>query len=67
MSNEVSRKEIITFIAIVVAMLGSLVYGFFLIKKDTPTPSPSPTTMSCWEEYQDQGEDVAIRMCEGTD
>ena len=63
--EKISKKEIIAFIAIVVAMLGSLIYGFFLIKKDAPTPSPAP--VSCWEQYEDQGEEVAIQMCEGMD
>lgn len=63
--EEVTKKEVIAFVLIVVAMLGSLIYGFFLIKKDAPAPSPTP--MNCWIKYQDQGEDVAIQKCERTE
>jgi hypothetical protein len=45
-------------------MVGSLVYGFFLLKENQK-PAPTPTPVSCWEQYQDQGEEIAIQMCEG--
>jgi hypothetical protein len=60
MNQKVIKKEIVVFILIVGAMLGSLVYGFFLLK-DNQKPVP----VSCWEQYEDSGEDVAIQMCEG--
>jgi hypothetical protein len=63
--EEITKKEIIAFISIVLVMISSLVYGLLIMKKSNPTPSPTPT--NCWQQYQDQGEDVAIRMCEGTD
>jgi len=59
MNEKLTKKEITAFMLIFAAMLGSLVYGYFLIKKEN-VPAP----MSCWEQYQDAGEDVAIRMCE---
>jgi hypothetical protein len=59
----VTKKDLIVVVGIMVAMLGSLVYGFFLIKENQK-PAPSPPPMTCWEQYQDQGENVAIQMCE---
>jgi hypothetical protein len=64
MNDEVSKKEILVFAGIIIAMVGSLVYGFFLLKANQK-PAPSPTPMSCWEQYQDQGEEITIQMCEG--
>jgi hypothetical protein len=56
---EVSKRDIVAVVAIMVLMLSSLVYGYFLLKHE-----PAPAPMTCWEKYQDAGEDVAIRMCE---
>jgi len=55
----VTKRDLIAIVAIMIAMLGSLVYGYFLLKENK-----KPTPMSCWEQYQDQGENVAIQMCE---
>jgi len=51
----VTKKEKIIFALLLVAMLLSLTYGYFLIKKDTPD--------NCWSHYQT--EDQAILNCEG--
>jgi hypothetical protein len=40
-------------------MLGSLVYGYFLIKEDK-----APAPMTCWEKYKDSSEQIAIQACE---
>lgn len=55
MTNEVSKKSIIGFALIVAAMIGSLLYGFFLIKKSEPD--------NCWSHYTTENE--AIMHCEG--
>jgi len=59
MNEKITKKEVIAFVLIVVAMLGSLVYGYFLLKENQ-----KPAPLNCWEQYEDQGEDVAIQMCE---
>jgi hypothetical protein len=67
MNEKITKKEIVAFVLIVGAMLGCLVYGFFLLKenqKPTPTPLPFHTSVSCWKYYESQGEEVAIQMCE---
>lgn len=64
MNEKITKKEIVVFALIVISMLGSLVYGFFLLKANQK-PTPTPTPVSCWEQYEDQGEEVAIQMCEG--
>jgi hypothetical protein len=54
-NDKVSVKEIVVFLAIIVAMVGSLVYGFFVVgvgKMD-----------NCWDKYQT--EEAAIMNCEG--
>jgi len=56
---DVTKKEIVAFILIVIAMLGSLVYGYFLIKEDK-----APAPMTCWEKYKDSPEQIAIQACE---
>jgi hypothetical protein len=56
----VTKKDLIAIVAIMVAMLGSLVYGYFLLKENQ-----KPAPLNCWEQYEGQGEDVAIQMCEG--
>lgn len=63
MNEKIIKKEIVAFVLIFGAMLGSLVYGFFLLKADQK-PTPTPTPVSCWEQYEDQGEEIAIQMCE---
>lgn len=55
MNDKVSKKEILVFAAIIVAMVGSLVYGFFFAgvgKID-----------NCWDKYDT--EEAAILNCEG--
>ena len=64
MNEEITKKEIAAFALIVVAMLGCLAYGFFLLK-GKQNPAPTPTHVSCWEQYKDAGEEIAIQMCEG--
>jgi len=64
MNEEITKKEIVAFVLIVVAMLGCLAYGFFLLKGNQK-PTPTPTPVSCWEQYEDAGEETAIQMCEG--
>ena len=59
MNEKITKKEIVAFVVIVGLMLGSLVYGYFLIKEDK-----SPTPMTCWEKYKDSLEQVAIQACE---
>jgi hypothetical protein len=56
MNDKVSVKEIVVFGAIIIAMIGSLLYGFFVVgvgKLD-----------NCWDKYQT--EEAAIMNCEGT-
>lgn len=56
MNDKITKKEILVFVAIFVAMIGSLVYGFFAVgigKMD-----------NCWDKYQT--EEAAIMNCEGT-
>ena len=55
MNDKVTAKEILVFAAIIVAMVGSLVYGFFFAgvgKID-----------NCWDNYTTEQE--AILNCEG--
>ena len=55
MNDKVSKKEVLVFAAIIVAMVGSLVYGFFFAgvgKID-----------NCWDNYTTEQE--AILNCEG--
>lgn len=54
MSDSITKKEIVVFAVIVVAMIGSLVYGFFVAgvgKVD-----------NCWDKYTTERE--AIMNCE---
>jgi hypothetical protein len=55
MNDKMSAKEILVFAGIFVAMIGSLLYGFFVVgvgKMD-----------NCWDKYQT--EEAAIMNCEG--
>lgn len=55
MTDNISMKELLVFVAIVVAMLGSLLYGFLIVgigKVD-----------NCWDRYTTEQE--AILNCEG--
>jgi hypothetical protein len=55
MNDKVSKKEILVFLGIIVAMVGSLLYGFFVAgvgKVD-----------NCWDRYTTEQE--AILNCEG--
>jgi hypothetical protein len=49
-----TKKDVFGFALIIVLMLGSLVYGFFLLKNKTPE--------NCWGQYTT--EDAAIYNCE---
>lgn len=56
MNDKVTAKEILVFAAIIVAMIGSLLYGFFIAgvgKVD-----------NCWDRYPNN-EVEAILNCEG--
>ena len=52
---EVSKRDIVVFALVVAVMLGSLAYGFFMLKKDEP--------VNCWDQYATENE--AILNCEG--
>ena len=54
MSDKISKKQILIFIAIGVAMIGSLIYGFFV--------AGIGKTDNCWDRYQT--EEQAILNCE---
>lgn len=64
MNDKVSAKEILVFLAIIVAMVGSLVYGFFVVGVGK-MPEQSPTPLSCWDKYKDvyPGEKV-MELCD---
>ncbi len=55
MDKSVTRKEVLVFAGIVVAMLGSLVYGFFVLEVGQLD--------NCWSKYTTEQE--AILNCEG--
>lgn len=55
MTDKLTLKELAVIIAIVVSMLGSLIYGFFLLKEDQ--------NQNCWDKYSTEQE--AIQNCEG--
>lgn len=57
----ITVKEIIAFIVIMGSMIGSLIYGYFLLKEDK---APAPAPMTCWEKYKDSPEQIAIDACE---
>ena len=56
MSDKISKKEILVFAGIVVAMLGSLAYGFFVV-------GIGQMPENCWDKYSTEQE--AILNCEG--
>jgi len=56
MNDKVTVKELVVFGAIVVAMLGSLVYGFFVV-------GAGQLPENCWDKYTTEYE--AIMNCEG--
>jgi hypothetical protein len=56
MNDKVSKKEILVFVGIIVAMLAFLLYGFLAIGIGQVD--------NCWEQYQNAGEETAIQMCE---
>ena len=55
MNDKVSKKEILVFAGIVVAMLGALFYGFFF--------AGVGQVDNCWDKYTTEQE--AILNCEG--
>jgi hypothetical protein len=65
MNDKMSKKEILVFVGIFIAMLGSLVYGFFVVGVGK-LPEPTPTSLSCWDKYKDTylGEKV-MEICDG--
>jgi hypothetical protein len=56
MNERVTKKEILVFAGIIVAMLGSLVYGFFVV-------GAGQMPENCWDKYTTEQE--AILNCEG--
>jgi hypothetical protein len=54
-NEKVTKKEILVFVGIIVAMLGSLVYGFFVVGVGQ--------IENCWDKYTTEYE--AIMNCEG--
>ena len=65
MNEKITKKEILVFVGITVAMFGSLVYGFFVVGVGK-LPEPTPTSLSCWDKYKDTylGEKV-MEICDG--
>ena len=57
MNDKVSKKEILVFLAIIVAMVGSLIYGFFF--------AGVGKIENCWDRYTTEYD--AIMNCEGED
>ncbi len=55
MNDKVTKKEILVFVGIIVAMVGSLVYGFFF--------AGVGQIDNCWDNYKTEQE--AIMACEG--
>ncbi len=55
-NDKVSKKELLVLGAIVVAMIGSLVYGFFVV-------GVGKMPENCWDKYTTEYE--AIMNCEG--
>ncbi len=55
MNENVTKKEVLIFGAIVVAMLGSLIYGFFVV-------GVGKMPENCWDKYTTERE--AILNCE---
>jgi hypothetical protein len=64
MNDKVSKKEILVFVGIFTLMLGSLVYGFFVVGVGK-MPEQSPAPLSCWDKYKDvyPGEKV-MELCD---
>jgi hypothetical protein len=56
MNDKITKKEILVFVGIIVAMVGSLVYGFFF--------AGVGQIGNCWDNYTTEQE--AIMACEGT-
>jgi hypothetical protein len=56
MNDKVSKKEILVFAGIIIAMVGSLVYGFFVV-------GAGQMPENCWDKYTTEQE--AILNCEG--
>jgi len=54
MNQRITKKEIIAIAGIILAMFGSLLYGYFLIRENKPK--------SCWDLYTTENE--AILHCE---
>lgn len=55
MTDKLNLKEISLIVAILIAMFGSLGYGYFLLKDHQ--------TENCWDKYSTEQE--AIQNCEG--
>ena len=54
MNEHITKRDVIAIILIVSALVGSLVYGYFLLKKAEPK--------NCWDNYSTEQE--AILNCE---
>lgn len=61
MPEKLTIKEILAIVAIVVSMLGSLVYGYFMLKEN----QVQKQTENCWDKYTTEHE--AIMNCENHD
>lgn len=57
--EKISKKHMAAIIATMIAMLGSMIYGYFLLKHE---PKESP--MTCWDKYKNSPEQIAIDACE---
>ncbi len=55
MSENITKKEILVFAGIMVAMVGSLIYGFFVV-------GVGKMPENCWDKYTTERE--AILNCE---
>ena len=57
MNENVTKKQIRVFAAVVIAMLAALIYGFFVLEAGQMD--------NCWSKYSTEQE--AILNCEGTE
>jgi len=55
MNENVTKKQVLVFAVVVVAMLGALIYGFFILE--------AGQIDNCWSKYSTEQE--AILNCEG--
>ena len=62
---QLNKKDITVFIAIVLLMISGLIYGFSVVKKNEPVPTPTfePGTQACWDYYEEISGEQAMEMC----